>query len=511
MRSNPAALRSVPTRSLWIAALLVSLSLVAEADSVRTEVREGDDTRVNAWIEGGLPHLLETYRQLHQNPELSLEEEKTAGLVAEALRRGGFYVRERVGGYGVLGVFENGRGPVLLIRGDMDALPVTENTGLPYASQVTSARPDGTTVGVMQACGHDVHVASLIGTAQLLAALKDQWRGTVVILAQPAEELGKGARMMIEDGLFKLIPRPDYAIALHLDGTLPAGQIGYVSGWAAANVDSVDITIYGLGGHGARPHSTIDPIVTAASLVSSLQTIVSRRVNPIEPAVVTVGSIHGGSKHNIIPDEVHLQLTVRSYSDEVRDLLLSSIEQLAYDTCNTFRCPRPPDFTIKDEYTPAMYNDPELSEAAASVFSRFLGEDNVTAMPAAMGGEDFGRYHRAKGFPAFMFRLGSVSQERWDAAQKGGDPLPSLHSSRYAPDPEPTLSTGVGAMARLSLALLGRPPIEEPPIWGAPADDDTTPPEQPWGDASSEDEPSDDGDDATTPKRDKAWDWPYKR
>jgi hippurate hydrolase len=354
-------------------------------------------------------------------------------------------------------------------------------------------------------------VVSLIGTAQLLAALKEQWRGTVVILAQPAEELGKGARMMIEDGLFKLIPRPDYAIALHVDGTLPAGRIGYVSGWAAANVDSVDITIYGRGGHGARPHSTIDPIVAAASLVGSLQTIVSRRVNPIEPAVVTVGSIHGGSKHNIIPDEVHLQLTVRSYSDDVRDLLLSSIEQLAYDTCNTFRCPRPPDFIIKDEYTPAMYNDPELAEAAANVFALFVGEDNVTAMPAAMGGEDFGRYHRAKGFPAFQFRLGSVEFARWEAAQNGGEPLPSLHSSRYAPDPEPTISTGVGAMSRLSLALLDRPPLEEPPLWRAPSEDGATP-GQPWGDATSEDESSEEEDDApTTPKREKAWDWPYKR
>ena len=433
------------------------VALIVAPDDARSEPVAEDGERVDAWVAEQLEGLIETYRFLHANPELSLEESHTASLVAETLRQYGYRVTERLGGHGVIGVLENGEGPTLLIRGDMDGLPVTETTGLPYASQVTTTRPDGTRVGVMHACGHDVHVTNLLGTARMLADLREHWRGTLVMLGQPAEELGKGARMMIEDGLFDRIPLPDHAIALHVEGNLPAGWIGYVTGWAAANVDSVDITIHGRGGHGARPHNSVDPIVTAAHLVTQLQTIVSRRVNPIDPAVVTVGSFHGGAKHNVIPDTVKLQLTVRSYSDAVRELLLDSIRQLAEDTCRAFQCPQPPDVTIKDEYTPAMYNDPALAAKGAAIFAGFLGEERVLAMPAAMGGEDFGRYHRAKGFPAFMFRLGTVSQQRFDAAEQGGEPLPSLHSSRYAPDPQPTVETGLRATGRLALSLLGRP------------------------------------------------------
>lgn len=441
--------RAVPVVAL--AAAVFGASLVPFPSGA--ELSRADAEAVDAWVQKRLPGLLQTYRDLHAHPELSLAEKRTAGLVAKALRKAGYRVTEHVGGTGVIGVLENGEGPVLLVRGDMDALPVSEATGLPWASRVTATRPDGTSVGVMHACGHDVHVTNLIGTARLLADLRERWRGSLVILAQPAEELGKGARMMIEDGLFDRIPLPDHAIALHVDADLPAGTIGYVTGWAAANVDSVDITIHGRGGHGARPHAAVDPIVTAAYLVTQLQTIVSRRVNPVEPAVVSVGSIHGGAKHNVIPDEVRLQLTVRSYSDAVRALLLDSIRQLAEDTCRSFLCPRPPDVEVKDEYTPAMYNDPELAARGAAVFERFLGADAVRPLPAAMGGEDFGRYHRAKGFPAFMFRLGSVARERVEA----GEPLPSLHSSLYAPDPEPTLETGLRASGRLALELLGRP------------------------------------------------------
>ena len=434
-------------RSSLALVMLVLVAVSARADT---------GLRVDTWVDAQLAGLVERYEHLHANPELSLAEVQTAALVARALEAAGYAVQAGIGGHGVVGVLENGAGPTLLIRGDMDGLPVTEATGLPYESQVTTQRPDGTTVGVMHACGHDVHVANLLGTAEVLAALRDAWAGTLIILAQPAEELGKGARMMIEDDLFEKIPMPDHAIALHVDGGLPAGRIGWTSGWAAANVDSVDITIHGRGGHGARPHNAIDPIVTAAHFVTALQTIVSRRVDPIEPAVITVGSIHGGAKHNVIPDEVKLQLTVRSYSGEVRKLLLDSIRQLANDTCQAFGCPKPPDVTIKDEYTPAMYNDPELAARAVEVFVALLGEDNVREMVAAMGGEDFGRYHRSQGFPAFMFRLGGVNESRWKRSRKRrGEPLPSLHSSRFAADPGPTLETGVRAMSRLALSLLG--------------------------------------------------------
>lgn len=431
----------------WV--LAVSTMLLAGASAA--------DPAIDAWVDEALPGLVETYQSLHANPELSLEEQKTAALVARTLEEAGYRVMTGIGGHGVVGVLENGDGPTLLIRGDMDGLPITETTGLPYASRVTTERPDGTSVGIMHGCGHDVHVANLLGTARLLADLRDRWRGTLVILGQPAEEVGKGARMMIEDGLFSKIPRPDHAIALHVDAGLPAGQIGWISGWAAANVDSVDITIHGRGGHGARPHQTVDPIVAAAHLVTALQTIVSRRVNPADPAVVTVGSFHAGAKHNVIPDSAHLQLTVRSYSDGVRDLLLDSIRQLATDTCVSFGCPKPPDVTIKDEYTPAMYNDPALVASAVEVFEGFLGKENVIEMVPAMGGEDFGRYHRAQGMPAFQFRLGSIDPAHVREAERGGAALPSLHSSLYAPEPEATLATGVGATSRLALSLLGTP------------------------------------------------------
>lgn len=429
-----------------------------QSPRVRTHTEPGDHALVDGWLAGSLQELVRTYERLHATPELSLQETQTAAFVAMALEAAGYRVTPGVGGTGVVAVLENGAGPVVLIRGDMDGLPVTETTGLPYASQVRTPGPDGVEVGVMHACGHDVHMTALLGTAELLAGAKDAWRGTLVILAQPAEEVGKGAKNMIADGLFARFPVPDYMLALHVDGTLPAGRVGYISGWAAANVDSVDIEVRGRGGHGARPNRAVDPIVASAHMITAFQTIVSRRVDPVRPAVITVGSIHGGSKHNVIPDEVHMQLTVRSYSDEVRKQLLDSIRQIAVDTCAMFECPRPPSVKIKDEYTPAMYNDPELTAAAAEVFRGFLPPDDVLSMPAAMGGEDFGRYSRNLGAPAFMFRLGSVDAAAWEASLRpGATPLPSLHSSRYAPDPGPTLETGVGAMARLALALLGRP------------------------------------------------------
>ncbi len=297
-------------------------------------------SRVDALVDGSLQSLLATYKQLHAAPELSHHEEKTAAFLAGQLRALGFTVTERVGkydnpqwtSYGVVGIMKNGAGPTVLIRTDLDALPVEENTGLPYASKVRTKNEAGQEVGVMHACGHDIHITSMIGTAKVLSELKDQWRGTLMIIGQPAEEVIQGARGMLRDGLYEKFPRPDFAIALHDNSELEAGKVGMTPGYALASSTSVDVQIRGLGGHGAKPESTKDPIVIAAQVVLALQTLVSRENSPLDPAVITVGSIHGGSKHNIIPDEVNLQLTVRAYKEDVRKRILASIERVAKGT-----------------------------------------------------------------------------------------------------------------------------------------------------------------------------------
>jgi hippurate hydrolase len=404
---------------------LLGISTAIAAERGDSSGQSALHARVDGWVERELPDLLKVYRHLHANPELSLEESKTSALVAKALGKAGYSVETGIGGYGVIGILRNGPGPTLLIRGDMDGLPVVEATGLRYASVVRTTNAEGVEVGVMHACGHDVHITNLLGTARLLAEMVNAWRGTLVILAQPAEELGLGALHMIDDGLFDRIPRPDHAIALHVAADLPAGSIGFVSGWAAANVDWVKITMVGRGGHGARPHEAIDPIVMSAHLVTALQSIVSRQIDPSDPAVVTVGSIHGGSKSNVIPDRVKLELTVRSYSDEVRARLLRSIETMARGT---------------------------------EVFRAMLAEENVREIPATMTGEDFGRYARAGGFPSFLYRLGSVSPVLWEKRRSDGRPLPSIHSSLFAPEPEQTLRVGLRSMTRLALDLLDPAP-----------------------------------------------------
>jgi hippurate hydrolase len=410
---------------------------------------------VDEWTEQHLDGLVELYRHFHAHPELSLEETETARKVADALQRAGYRVNPGVGGTGVVAVLENGPGPTLLIRGDMDALPVSEETGLEYASEVTALLPDGRTTGVMHACGHDIHITNLVASARLLALARSQWSGTLLVIAQPAEEIGQGARAMLADGLFEDFPRPDFSLALHVDSSLPAGSLGYTPGWAFANVDSVDVTFYGRGGHGARPHLAIDPIVAAASFVMSVQTLVSRRVDPVEDAVVTVGSIHAGTKHNVIPDQAELQITVRSYSDAVRDQLLEGIAQIASDTCRIFQCPRPPGVTVREEYTPSVYNDPAFTARAVALFESAFGADRVVEMPPTMGGEDFGRYARALGVPGLMFRVGTQDPEQFAASQApGAVPLPQVHSSRFAPLAEPTLNMAVRAMGLLALDIL---------------------------------------------------------
>jgi len=414
--------------------------------------------RIDQLVQSRLSEWVAYYKDLHVHPELSLEEEASAAKMAAHLRAAGYDVTTGVGGQGVVGMMRNGDGPTVLIRGDMDALPIVEETGLPYASTVTVKRPDGHVVGAMHACGHDIHQTCLAGSAEVLAQLRDQWQGTVMIVAQPAEEIGVGALSMIEDGFFERFGKPDYCLALHVSASHPAGTVAYTPGWALGNVDSVDITIFGRGGHGSRPHEAIDPVVAAAQVVVSLQTIVSRRLDPKEPGVITVGSIHAGSKHNIIPDEAKLQITVRSYTDEARWLLLDGIRQVTVDTARAMGCEKNPIVHVREEeFTPATYNDPELTAAAANVFERVLGKERAVYREAVMGGEDFGRFAKTAGVPGFIFWLGAVKQDQYDASQeRGGPPLPSLHSSKFAPDPEPTITTGVRSTASLALSLLNR-------------------------------------------------------
>jgi hippurate hydrolase len=401
--------------------------------------------------------LLALYKHLHSHPELSLREVRTAARLAAELKKLGFKVTEKVGGYGVVGVLENRKGPTVLVRTDMDALPVTERTGLSYASKVRVRDKNDREVGVMHACGHDMHMTCAIGVARVLAALKKDWKGTLIVICQPAEEIGTGARLMIDAGLFKKFPKPDYCLALHCDGNRPHGTVGYTEGQALANVDSVDILVKGKGGHGAAPHTTVDPVVLAARIVLDLQTLVSRETNPTDPAVITVGSIHGGTKHNIIPDEVRMQLTVRSTKDKVRKHLLAGIKRVAEGCAKAANAPAPVVKVDETEYTPALRNDPRLTRRIAGVLRGVLGADKVTARPAVMGGEDFSRYGIHGKMPIFLFWLGTVPPERVAAAAKeGGKPLPSLHSDRYYPVPEPSLETGVLAMSMAVLDLLGK-------------------------------------------------------
>lgn len=433
---------------------LVLIGCFAASAALRAARLAADETPAE-WAKGeNVADLVSLYQQFHKSPELSLHERETAARLAKELKATGAAVTTGVGRHGVVAVIENGKGPTLLVRTDLDALPVTEQTGLAYASQVKTADERGVEVGVMHACGHDIHITCLVGVARYLTANKKRWSGTAVLIGQPAEEKGDGAKAMLDDGLFEHFPRPDYALALHVDSTLATGKIGYLAGYALANVDSVDITVRGRGGHGAYPHMTIDPIVEAARLVLDLQTIVSREIKPTEPAVVTVGSIHAGTKHNVIASECALQLTVRSYTDEVRQHLLEAIKRKALASAASSGAPEP---TIEvSEGTPAMFNDHKLVERIVPVFEREFGKDNVVHSDPSMGGEDFSRYGLA-GVPSFMFRLGSVDEKRLARYEQLEHGPPSLHSPRYYPDPEPTLATGVTAMSAAALEILAKP------------------------------------------------------
>ncbi|MET0310083.1 MAG: amidohydrolase [Sphingomonas sp.] len=404
-----------------------------------------------------LPQLMDFYRDFHSNPELSLHEVRSAGILAAEARKAGYEVTEKVGGTGVVAVLKNGAGPVLLIRADMDALPVIEQTGLPFASKVRATTDEGMETGVMHACGHDTHMATWIGTLRNLAAMKAQWHGTVVMIAQPAEERGMGARMMLEDGLFTRFPKPQFAIAFHDSASQPAGQIGVTPGYALANVDSVNIVVKGIGGHGAYPQTTKDPIVLAARIVTTLQTLVSREVDPQQPAVVTVGSIQGGSKHNIIGSEVTMLLTVRSFTPEVRKQLLDGIARIAKGEAIAAGMPedRMPEVTVQNEFTPATFNTQPLSGRLLGLFTGRFGRERVVETPSVMGGEDFSRFYLAdKSIQSTIFWVGGVPQAKWDAAQKDKTGLPSLHSAFWAPDAEAVIGTATEAMTAAALDIL---------------------------------------------------------
>lgn len=431
----------------------MTFSVLTAASLLLASERSYGETAAE-WLPSRLPALVELYRHFHEHPELSLQEAQTAARFAKELQAAGYEVTRGVGGHGVVGVLRNGEGPTVMLRTDLDALPVTEETGLVFASKVKTRREDGSETGVMHACGHDLHMTNLIGAAQFLASHKDQWRGSLVVIGQPAEELVLGAQAMLENGLFERFPRPDYAVALHVDAALAAGKIGVRPGYTLANTDSVDIVVRGKGGHGAYPHTTIDPIVQAAELIVSLQTIVSREVKPTEPAVITVGSIHGGTKHNIIADSCRLQLTVRSYSDDVRKQLLQAIERKAKAAAQGAGAPAP-EITVSGG-VPSVWNDPALSDRLSNVFRKAIGDENVVEAEQSMGGEDFSRYGRA-GVPIVMYRLGVVEPERLERYLQLGQQPPSLHSALFYPDVEPSLTTGIITMTSAALDLLKAP------------------------------------------------------
>jgi amidohydrolase len=432
---------------LWLVALMASVTMPAQAQELRKA------------IEIDMPSLMDLYRDLHANPELSFQEFRTSAKLAAEAKRLGFAVTEKVGQTGVVAVLKNGPGPVVMLRADMDGLPVIEQTGLPYASKAKGVSKSGLETGVMHACGHDTHMAAWVGTARQMAANRDKWSGTLVMILQPAEEIGSGARAMLNDGLYTRFPKPKYVVGFHDAAQFPAGAIGYSSGFALANVDSVDIKVKGVGGHGAYPQTTKDPIVLASRIVGALQTLVSREVDPQDAAVVTVGSIHGGAKHNIISDEVTMLLTVRSYSDETRKLLLDGIRRIAKGEAIAAGMPeeKMPDVTVaENEFTPATYNTPELTARMAALFKARFGDSRVIATPPVMGGEDFSEFYRADkaNVESLIFWVGGVPQAQYDAAVKSGKGLPSLHSPFWAPDADKVISTATEAMTAAAMDLM---------------------------------------------------------
>ncbi len=437
---------------LAVSVILAGSGLPAAAQS---NLDQKVDSNINDWVG--------TYKYLHEHPELSTKEKATSEMVSSALKKMGYEVTDHFGkyedgssAYGVVAVLRNGSGPTLYIRTDMDALPVTENTGLPYASKVREKRPNGE-VGVMHACGHDLHMTVLLGTAKMMEETKDQWSGTLVLIGQPAEEVVEGAAAMLRAGLYTKFPKPDYVIALHDSSILPAGTVAWHAGTMLAGADSVDITIRGYGGHGAAPYVTKDPIVIGAELVMALQTIVSRESDPLVPTVVTVGSFHAGTKHNIIPDEAHLQLTVRTMTPAQREKVLAAIKRITNGIAEAAGIPaeRAPIIEIAQEAVPATINDPALTQRIAVSLDKALGKENVWPGQPIMASEDFSLFALEDPKPPIsMFWLGATDLVKWKEAQEKGTRLPGPHSSEFAPLPEPAIRAGVKAMTTVAMDLL---------------------------------------------------------
>jgi hippurate hydrolase len=398
------------------------------------------------------------YLDLHEHPELSGHEVQTAAKIAAALRNAGYEVTEHVGGTGIVAILKNGPGPIIMLRTELDALPVEEKTGLPYASKVHTKDDAGHDVPVMQACGHDLHMASLLGTAEIMARSKNTWHGTLMLIGQPAEETISGAKWMIDDGFLKRFPKPDVAVALHVHNSLPAGMVGIAPGIHDANADSIRITIYGKGGHGSAPHTAIDPIVIAAQTILALQTIPSREVKPGDLAVVTVGYIHAGNKNNIIPDDAELGLTVRTYKPDVRKQVLAAITRITKAEAAAAGAPKEP-LIEHYESTDSVYNDPAMAVRLKGVLESALGKNNVVIVDPMTGSEDFS-YFVEQGIPGFYFNLGGADPAKYAEAKASGTMLPSNHSSLFAPDVDPSLRTGITAEVAVLRNLLNATPDE---------------------------------------------------
>lgn len=404
-------------------------------------------TPTTAEVDAVYPNIEALYIDLHQNPELAFQEVQTAAKLAALARSFGYEVTTGVGRTGIVAVMRNGRGPTAMLRTELDALPVEEKTGLPFASKVVVKSADGESTAVMHACGHDVHMSAWVGSARLMAEHRDRWHGTLVLVGQPAEESGSGASAMLKDGLFTRFPRPDFALSLHDDDTMPAGTIGYHPGPFRAMSDGVTIVVHGRGGHAAMPMNTVDPIVLAARIVLALQTIVSRENNPTDPVVITVGSIHGGTRGNVIPDEVQMQLSVRTYTPEVRKKTLAAIRRVARGEAISAGAPREPDVITGGNATASsvVYNDPALTMRLAKALKANLGEKTVVEMPAKMTSEDFAEYWTIGKIPSALLHIGAVNAAKFAEIQKTGIPGPAPHSPEWSPDREPTLKGAIRA------------------------------------------------------------------